>query len=101
MAAATSPPKTDNSPSNSDSALTPMFSSVLGSAHRLEELPHLGVRPDKRPLDVRQPDVANVDVVQQPRQVVVHTLEAGLQVSHAILSSDSRCGRPQNASANN
>jgi hypothetical protein len=33
----------------------------------------------KGALDIRQLDIADVEVVEEPREVVVHTLEAGFE----------------------
>lgn len=52
--------------------------------HRVKKVSNLGVRPHERPLDVRQSNVADVDVVQEAREVVVDALEAGLEFAHMV-----------------
>src|SRR5262249_42234503 len=55
--------------------------------HRVEEVAHLGVRPDERALNVGQADVANLDVMKEAREVIVDALEASLQLAHFSVST--------------
>jgi hypothetical protein len=52
--------------------------------HGVEQIAHFGVRPDERALDIRQTDVADINVVQQTRQVVVDSLEASFQFAQCL-----------------
>ena len=46
--------------------------------YRIEQVAHFGVRPNKRPLNVRQRDIPDLDVVKQATDVVIYLFEARL-----------------------
>src|SRR4030095_5147416 len=52
------------------------------SIHGIEQVTHFRVRPDERALDVRQADVADIDIVEEPGKIVINALETGLQLTH-------------------
>src|SRR5690606_7049366 len=54
------------------------------------QVAHLGVGPYKGALDIGQPDVADIQIVQQVGQVVVHALEAGFHITHRARSFRNR-----------
>src|SRR5262245_56992730 len=50
--------------------------------HGIEQVSDFRVRPDEGALDVRQADVADIDIVQQAGEIVIDALETGLQLAH-------------------
>ena len=53
----------------------------VAAVHRVKQVPDFGVRPDKGALNVRQPDLAESDELDEGAEVVVDLLEES--IAHA------------------